>query len=495
MSFVPKTTNRDHMPLLLVTLAICVGGCNQSSDRSPASPHEQPDSTAPKDDLPDSTAPKDSTAPDAPDDNTDVRQCAPGTVCDAYTVCKEDGECARGCIIDGVFRAEGELNPSNPCEACYMDSQTGWSGRRGSACHPPEASLCDSSEGCVSLHGVSAGNGTCAISSGGGLMCWGLTRSTDAGNVRTPVPGLESDVVAVSYRGAGFCAITSEGGVWCGGRRVFGSVDCPHPPCANEFDNPTGLPIEVIAPGSGTVAVSPGIASHAVTSTGGVVCWGVGCNGDYYSVTREPVPISGLDSRVVEVTTGCAHACALTETGGVVCWGQNIVGQLGLGWTSGYHAKPTAVPGLEAGVVAVSAGCGHTCALKSTKDLVCWGFNDVGQIDPDNTDHKLSPWPMYGLGSDVAQVSAGWHSTCVLSTAGAVKCWPYQSSWDDMADPDQADRIWLGPVPGLESGVSAITLGTDHICADVSGHGIVCLGCNDGGQLGPQATHKQCRID
>ena len=43
------------------------------------------------------------------------------------------------------------------------------------------------------------------------------------------------------------------------------------------------------------------------------------------------MPVSGLDSGVVDIGTGGRHSCAVSEDGTARCWGRNDVGELGDG--------------------------------------------------------------------------------------------------------------------------------------------------------------------
>ena len=123
----------------------------------------------------------------------------------------------------------------------------------------------------------------------------------------------------------------------------------------------------------------------AVTSAGAAQCWGlnnVGELGNGNTINQNtPGVVSGLTSGVVAVSAGPDHSCAVTNTGDAQCWGYNGTGALGNGTSSGVPTTtPVAVSGLSSGVVAISAGDGHTCAVTSAGGVWCWGSNTADQL-------------------------------------------------------------------------------------------------------------------
>jgi hypothetical protein len=81
------------------------------------------------------------------------------------------------------------------------------------------------------------------------------------------------------------------------------------------------------------------------------------------------------------ISAGGAHTCAIRQSGQAVCWGSNVYGELGNG-TSGDRAfsnVPVNVTGLG-DAKEISAGGGHTCAIRQSGQAVCWGWNIFGQL-------------------------------------------------------------------------------------------------------------------
>jgi hypothetical protein len=125
----------------------------------------------------------------------------------------------------------------------------------------------------------------------------------------------------------------------------------------------------------------------------------------------------------VQICTGREHACAITDGGRVLCWGDGGSGQLGNGVVVDYRLGPTYVKGLGD---AVQIACGdhgvHSCALRATGEVVCWGGNDAGQLGDRSTTDRSAPVSVTGI-TDAVQVVAGEEFTCALTLSGGVRCW------------------------------------------------------------------------
>ena len=215
----------------------------------------------------------------------------------------------------------------------------------------------------------------------------------------------------------------------------------------------------------GAVTVSAG-SSHscALTASGGVTCWGdneLGQLGDgTYTQSSVPVGVLGLSSGVVAVAAGGDSTCAVMSVGTVKCWGYSGEGQLGSGTTTD-SGVPISVLGLRPGVVAVSVGIEHTCALTSAGSVQCWGSNSDGQLGNGNYTFNPVPLPVdvVGLGSGVVTVSVGLSYSCALTSVGAVECWG-DNSQGELGDGTISfgSLVPVGVV-GLGSGTVAFSAG------------------------------------
>ncbi len=329
-----------------------------------------------------------------------------------------------------------------------------------------------------------------ALTKAGGVDCWGRNASGELGDgtttdrsVPVDVLGLTSGVSAVSAGGAYTCALTDHRGVTCWGDNSFGELG------DGSMTN-SSTPVDVSALTSGVAAISSGqYAASALMVSGGVKCWGDNGQGQLgdgsRTSTSTAVDVSGLASGVVAVSAGGSHTCALTVSGGVKCWGDNDQGQLGDGSRTS-TSTPVDVSGLASGVVAVSAGGSHTCALMVSGGVKCWGDNDQGQLGDGSRTSTSTPVDVSGLASGVVAVSAGGSHTCALMVSGGVECWG-DNDQGQVGDGTAASTSTAVDVSGLASGVVALSAGSSDTCALTTVGDVKCWGYNDDGELGDGA--------
>ncbi|CAN7499354.1 fibronectin type III domain-containing protein [Acidovorax sp. LjRoot66] len=332
---------------------------------------------------------------------------------------------------------------------------------------------------------------TCALTAAGAVQCWGWNASGQLGDGSTtnkstpqPVTGLASGVASISSGANHACALTTAGAVQCWGNNGYGQV-------GNGSTTNQSTPQPVTGLSSGVAAIAAGqFHTCALTTAGAVQCWGANNSGQLGdgSTTNQstPQPVTGLASGVASIAAGVAHTCALTLAGAVQCWGSNSSGQLGDGSLTS-KSTPQPVTGLASGVAAIAAGNYYTCALTTAGAVHCWGQNTLGQLGDGSATNRSTPQPVTGLASGVAAIAAGANHTCALTTAGAVQCWGY-NNFGQLGDGSATDRSTPQPVTGLASGVAAIAAGVLHTCVLTTAGAVQCWGWNSSGQLGDGRT-------
>ncbi|MEM7111123.1 MAG: cadherin domain-containing protein [Chloroflexota bacterium] len=313
---------------------------------------------------------------------------------------------------------------------------------------------------------------SCGLTSSGGVVCWGYNYNGQLGDGSTTerhtpvaVSGLSSGVSALAAGYYHTCAVTSSGGVVCWGYNYNGQLGD-----GSTTDHHTPVAVSGLSSGVSALAAG-GYHTCAVTSSGGVVCWGNNYHGQLGDGTtterHTPVAVSGLSSGVSAVAAGQYHTCAVTSSGGVQCWGRNIYGQLGDGTTT-YRHTPVAVSGLSSGVSAVAASLYHTCAVTSS-GVECWGLNHRGQLGDGSTTPSTTPVAVSGLSSGVSALAVGESHTCGRINSGGVQCWGYNYN-GQLGDGSTTNRTTPVVVidPDQVSGSSAPSLSVADATVDAS---------------------------
>jgi alpha-tubulin suppressor-like RCC1 family protein len=332
---------------------------------------------------------------------------------------------------------------------------------------------------------------TCALATGGWVLCWGQNEYGQLGDGTTTsrstpvlVTGLASGVTAIAADYSNTCALTSGAGVLCWGYNSTGEL-------GDGKTTNSWAPVPVTGLTSGVTAIAAGGQSTcALTSTGGVLCWGWNGDGELGDGTTSwrstPVPVTGLASGVTAIAAGGGAMCALTSAGGVFCWGYNRDGELGNGTTTN-SSTPVQVTGLTRGVTAIAAEAQHVCALTSAGGVLCWGYNVDGELGNGTTTNSSTPVQVTGLTRGVTAIATGANHTCALTSAGGVLCWGYNVD-GELGDGTTTARSTPGPVTGLTGGVTAIAAGVYHTCALTSAGAVLCWGYNVDGELGDGTT-------
>jgi alpha-tubulin suppressor-like RCC1 family protein len=346
------------------------------------------------------------------------------------------------------------------------------------------------------------GDGTCALTIAGGVTCWGSNSFGQLGNgtvggfssVPVDVSGLASGVAAVSVGYWSACALTTAGGVKCWGDGQLGDL-------GNGTLSSSSVPVNVSGLSSGVAAISAGFhGGCALMITGGVKCWGDNGHGQLGNGTTQtrlvPGDVTGLTSGVAQVSQGMDDACALMIDGSVKCWGYNGDGELGNGTTSADVLTPVDVVGLPAPVASISASSYHSCVVTTAGAAMCWGSNLFHQLGNGTNIDSSVPVRVSRLSSGVSSISATPFGTCALTTGGGVKCWGANDR-GQLGTGDERYRAVPVDVLGLTGGVAEVSSGTEQTCALTTAGGVRCWGYNGGGDLGDGTTtdrHRPVRV-
>ncbi len=324
---------------------------------------------------------------------------------------------------------------------------------------------------------------TCAIDDERALFCWGANfkKQLGAGTADALVPQRVSGVGSWQRVRAGessTCGIQTDQSLWCWGSNDLGRLGLGN-----------GAPAEIMIPARVGTDAWTEIAMKSQTvcalrDTGVLRCWGEnthGAIGDRTTAHRNvPTPVD--DDRVTDwkaVEVGWDHTCAIRSTGELQCWGRNEHGQLVSDLSRPMRPLPTAVEGGDAPWAALGLGRRHTCAIDTSGELWCAGYAASGALGFGEGSRRTPTV----VGGSWERPITGEDATCAYPRGQSVlACWG-SNRQGLLGDGAMVDRKAPGPTPTMTQGFTSADLG-DHGCAIDPAMRRWCWGANDAGQLG-----------
>ena len=401
---------------------------------------------------------------------------------DAGVACQDDGsscvasgvsgvclgsECCVGCVEDGVCR------DGNQADEC---------GSGGGACSScADDSFCERNE-CVSgraTQRIALGfKHGCAITEGR-LYCWGDNSVGQLGlgdfesQVSPARVGSEEDWFAVAAGEEHTCGLRGPGELYCWGRNHTGAALLgdlvPH-------ESPT-----LVRSADNWLQVDTGQDyTCARNALGELWCGGINIEAQLGQGTRsESIPELtqvGSDTDWTELACGRGHTCALRGSGELYCWGTNVMNQQG---HSGGGDAIRAVPG-PTDWQTVHGNTESTCGFRANGDLYCWGGNNFGLLGLGNTVNQ--PVPALVSANMRSWSSYIFHS-CGITGAGRLACVGRAIEGQLGIDQDTAQLSIAEPTIGFDDWVE-VAAGRFATCARRRESSIWCTGTNANGELG-----------
>ena len=256
----------------------------------------------------------------------------------------------------------------------------------------------------------------------GKATCWGDntegalgrgTRSVSSTPVRVDLPG-DADLIAAA--GNTGCARVA-GQLYCWGQSDSGQIGN-----GSLQTSTVAVPVDLSMLPSLDGVVGT-VADFCAWGGGKAACWGLGTSGELGDgrVNGSPTPTAvTVVAGVSAMAAGAGYTCAVITGGNVRCWGRGDLGQLGNGTNTSSLGSVTVAFSGATTATAIAAGVWHTCAVVDSK-VYCWGINPRGQLGNGTTTASNVPVLAIGTGTATSVTAGGDHSCAIVD--GKVYCW------------------------------------------------------------------------
>ncbi len=334
---------------------------------------------------------------------------------------------------------------------------------------------------------------TCIINNTNNLQCAGADTDDILGNGAsgnstsfvTEANGF-SDWTMINGDDSTACGIRSSGRAYCWGENDNGEL-------GNNSTTASDTPTEVFGNHTDWTYIDAG-ADHAcgIRNSGEAYCWGLDDEGQLGNGTdgasQIPDLVDGGHSDWIMITVGSQHSCGVRSTGDLYCWGDDgTTGKLGNGAGEGDKDAPFLVTGAITDWNFVHTTSTSTCAIRDTGEMRCWGEDRNSNLGTGGGNEQ-DPTIVTGAVSDWNYVWTGTYTTCGVNDSSELYCWGRNNNGQidgvgggDIGSPQQVgtDTDWI----------SAATKGEFHTCGVKSSGELWCWGENPDGQFGDGSTN------
>ncbi len=341
------------------------------------------------------------------------------------------------------------------------------------------------------------------------LWCWGTNKQGQTGYARIDnttgllSPTLKRSPVRVgkltdwdsTYNGGQHgCALRykeddDEQSLYCWGRNDYGQYG------DGSTETLTFLAPKLVATNTDWKTLSLG-ENHScgIKNDNSLWCWGqsifhqLGVEGGDTTVPQQVAQVGDDTDRWLSVSASAQHTCALRDDHTLWCWGFNTYGQLGQ-VTTGSIPEPSKIPVvIRTSQLAppdndwkqVSSGGSHTCALKNSGDVWCWGNNTYGQTGQPEVGNQTLP-AYINSQTTFREISVGRNHSCAINIEFQVYCWGLNIEGQLGIDSVSPINI-ISPTNNFAW--AQISSGHDYTCGIQTNKSLWCGGMNAFGQLG-----------